>query len=198
MNNKIKMYQKRYKTRMHNLISKMVGKRFSNLTIIEFAYIKQGNSYWKCKCDCGREKIIAGHLLKDGQTTSCGCSRIYKNAIGESGLKSLYTRYKVEAKMRKKSFNLTIKEFKELTSKNCVYCGSEPCKFSTTRYTRDINLKAYTIYKYNGIDRINSTKGYEKGNVAPCCIWCNIAKRDKTVEEFRDHIVKIYNHLNSR
>lgn len=31
-------------------------------------------AYWKCKCDCGNEKIARGSALRNGTTTHCGCS----------------------------------------------------------------------------------------------------------------------------
>lgn len=31
-----------------------------------------GKILWKCKCSCGKEKIIAGNDLKSGHTRSCG------------------------------------------------------------------------------------------------------------------------------
>jgi hypothetical protein len=172
----------------------MIGKRFNKFTIIEFSYIKQGNSHWRCRCDCGNERIIAIHSLKDNNTTSCGCAKIYRNDPGESGLKRLYSHYKIGAKHDKRIFDLTIDEFKEITSKNCIYCGAAPKIIMTLRFNKDSKQKEHASYKFNGIDRVDSKKGYEKGNVVPCCKWCNMAKRERTVEEFKKHINEIYNH----
>jgi hypothetical protein len=47
----------------------------------------------------------------------------------------------------------------------------------------------------NCIDRIDSGLGYEIGNIVPCCKWCNIAKADKSVEEFKGHILKMFEHM---
>lgn len=30
---------------------------------------------WKCRCDCGKEKIVCGQSLRNGVSTSCGCLR---------------------------------------------------------------------------------------------------------------------------
>lgn len=51
------------------------GQRFGKLTVIEYAYNKKHNSYWKCKCDCGNEKNIMLNNLTRGMTKSCGCIR---------------------------------------------------------------------------------------------------------------------------
>lgn len=37
----------------------------------------------------------------------------------------------------------------------------------------------------NGLDRINSKKAYVKGNVVACCTYCNRAKSDMTMVEFK-------------
>ncbi len=184
-------------TRLNNIKLKMIGKKFHKLTIIDFAYIKQSNSHWKCKCECGKECIMPAYSLKSNNTTSCGCYRILKSKPGESGLKRLYNIYiyKTGAKRNKRKFECTLEEFKEITSKNCIYCGTEPLATLTTRNTKDIKLRAYTTYRYNGIDRIDNNRGYEKDNIVPCCKWCNITKRERTMEEFKDHIIRMYNHL---
>lgn len=47
-------------------------------------------------------------------------------------------------------------------------------------------------FKCNGIDRINSNKGYEKDNCVSCCPICNRMKLDLSLEDFYAHIEKIY------
>ena len=49
------------------------GTKFGKLTIIKFAYMKNGQQYYQCKCECGNEKIIMGHSLETKHTQSCGC-----------------------------------------------------------------------------------------------------------------------------
>lgn len=49
----------------------LIGKKFNKLTVIEFAYKKNDRAYWKCKCECGNEKVIARNNLS--KTLSCGC-----------------------------------------------------------------------------------------------------------------------------
>ena len=49
-------------------------------------------------------------------------------------------------------------------------------------------------YKYSGIDRVNSEKGYVKNNVVPCCKVCNIAKHNMSQNDFFNWINKVYNY----
>ena len=67
-----------------------VGKRFGRLTVLEYAGKKRRvteNSaatitFWKCRCDCGREIIAAQPELQNGDTQSCGC--LQKERMGEA------------------------------------------------------------------------------------------------------------------
>ena len=45
------------------------GDRFDKLTAI--AYV--GDSKWRCKCDCGNERIVPTADLNRHRTKSCGC-----------------------------------------------------------------------------------------------------------------------------
>jgi hypothetical protein len=59
--------------RYHNLI----GRRFTRLTVIAFAgTVPDGPALWVCLCDCGRQKVVRAHALKNGNTKSCGCYNI--------------------------------------------------------------------------------------------------------------------------
>ena len=55
--------------------------KYGKLTAIEY----MGKSMWKCKCDCGKEKIVYGGHLESGHTKSCGCFRPPRtNLIGQT------------------------------------------------------------------------------------------------------------------
>jgi hypothetical protein len=49
-------------------------------------------------------------------------------------------------------------------------------------------------FRWNGIDRIDSSKGYVPGNVVPCCTVCNIMKLDHSHAGFIAHIEHILAH----
>ena len=79
--------------------------------------------------------------------------------------------YKKGAKERGIDWKIKDSYAKELISKECFYCGA---KFSNE----------WDGYKYNGIDRVDNEKGYEEGNVVPCCKICNVAKHDMEQKDF--------------
>src|SRR5437867_1727450 len=52
----------------------LTGKTYARLTVL--AYVGGPYARWKVRCDCGTEKNVPGHSLRDGTTTSCGCLRL--------------------------------------------------------------------------------------------------------------------------
>lgn len=88
--------------------------------------------------------------------------------------------YKRNAKFKKLEFNLTLSEFKNITQQICHYCGSIPSNIYRNPISKDI----VADYVYNGIDRVDNTKGYVLDNCVACCRTCNWAKGKKTQEEF--------------
>jgi len=174
-----------------------VGNKYGRLTVIEEAgHNKNGKILWKCICDCGKEAVISGALLRNGKTKSCGCfssevsRKLCKDRalpLGQACFNTLYGNYKNQAQRRELPFELTKEDFSFLTQMNCYYCGIVP--------KQTINKKRQNgPYIYNGIDRIDSNKGYTLDNVVPCCGVCNRMKMDMNSFEFKEHIRKIYEH----
>lgn len=97
-----------------------------------------------------------------------------------------YCYYRSGAKHRNLEWNLTEEQFANLINKNCFYCGELPSKRQSVSYKTDYEL-------VNGIDRIDSTKGYTIDNCVPCCSKCNLMKNNLKKEDFLQHISKIYN-----
>ena len=54
-------------------IKDLTGQKFGRLTVVEFAEIRKRSAYWRCKCICGSQKIVAGYHLLSGAIQSCGC-----------------------------------------------------------------------------------------------------------------------------
>lgn len=54
----------------------LTAQKFGQLTVMCPAYQKNSLTYYKCLCDCGKQKIIRGTMLKNGTTKSCGCLKI--------------------------------------------------------------------------------------------------------------------------
>jgi hypothetical protein len=169
----------------------ITGQRFGRLTALFYA--GQGTTrpdrLWLCKCDCGETTTARYHSLVSGDTTSCGCysrENLLQNRSkggwnkkpeGEACFNNLFLRAKNNAKSRKHSFELTKAEFRALTQSDCYYCGQAPSQIIRAKGTNG-------VYAYNGIDRIDSKRGYVIDNVRACCKTCNNAKSTLSEQEF--------------
>lgn len=64
-----------HKEMLHNKFFKdLTGKKIRRFTIINLDRIENGGSYWNCRCECGKYKILAVcHLSPSSEIVSCGC-----------------------------------------------------------------------------------------------------------------------------
>lgn len=169
----------------------LTGQIFSRLTVLEFVGInKNKRADWLCQCSCGNKKVLEGKLLRSKQIRSCGC--LWKESIslspGQASLNHYYLDYNNGAKKRNLSFELTLQQFIEITSKNCYYCDSFPKQIGEANSQNG-------VYIGNGIDRVNNNLGYSLENCVPCCKNCNIAKASLSLSNFLSLIKNIYNNL---
>lgn len=60
---------------MNRKFKDLTGQKFGRLSAIEKVggIQKHNGVLWRCKCDCGNEKIVPSGTLKSGNTRSCGC-----------------------------------------------------------------------------------------------------------------------------
>jgi len=184
------------------------GDVFGKLTVIEKLSSKVTNNRpYKCRCSCGKETFSTKSQLNSGNKKSCGClsKDLFIRSLdkGEAGFKKVLSSYKKGALYRKISWYLTEDDFRNLTLKKCAYCGSPPSNDAVVRYKKGgiekikINVE-HSKYTYNGVDRVDNTKGYTIDNVVPCCAKCNRAKRDSSLEEFILWVKTIYSCLESK
>lgn len=99
------------------------------------------------------------------------------------------SRYKSGAKNRNLAFELTYEECGALFKQSCYFCGKPPSNKHTPRHRRK-HGEPIPVYYYNGIDRLDSAKGYVAGNCVPCCWQCNKQKSNMSPEEFESWILQ--------
>ena len=83
------------------MIKSLIGQKFNYLEVIDGPIIKNKKTYWKCRCDCGKEKEIRSDGLKSGSTKSCGC---YKNNV------------LIQSNIQRQTLDLTNQNFGKLTA----------------------------------------------------------------------------------
>jgi len=167
----------------------ITGKKYNRLTPVVYL----GKSRWRCVCDCGKLVDAQSYGIIHGRAKSCGCLQkecarnINLKKWGESAFTNIYCGYRVGAKNRGLSFDLSRDELRNIISKPCHYCGTLPNNEKKSRFNNG-------SYYYNGIDRINSDIGYEANNIVPCCWQCNSSKGRMDYKEFIAWIRKAYRH----
>jgi hypothetical protein len=169
---------------MPTIKKEMIGKRFGKLLVIE-EVIRAPKDFspihYKCICDCGNTTIANGYKLRSGNKSSCGCLQRQSalSKIPKMIFKS--TKYSPEQslaiKVWKKHYDddgLSFDDFLTISQQNCYYCNSPPFN----------NLKSKQAqFRYNGLDRINSSLGHIKDNCVACCIICNRGKNDQPYDQ---------------
>lgn len=176
-----------------------IGQKIGNFTIS--SYEKEG--MYKLQCECGATIVgdsshITGkisNLLKDGYVACQKCQNklrleydsLRKKDADYFNFKDAFNQVVNKAKTRGKEFGLTLEECINLFKQNCYYCSSPPSNYKKRRDAEN------SVTQYQGIDRIDSSKGYYPDNVLPCCKHCNSAKLERTIDEFYTHIDNMYN-----
>lgn len=169
----------------------ITGQRFGLLRAIEPVFSPgMRHRGWFCICDCGGAVVKSGSDLRTGNTGSCGCMRdACRKSLPptEAAFRYLYREYQDSARARGHAFDLSRDEFRRLTRQDCLYCGVLPgAVVSRPRINGS--------YIYNGVDRVDNTKGYIVDNCVACCKTCNLMKRMSSVGEFLSHIERIHKH----
>ena len=176
-------------------------KTFGNWTVIEKILPVLKYSKWLCACSCGIKKIVSASTLITGRSRSCGCKseRGYCNRkfpIEEAAYRAKVSNYKSHAMIDNREWSLSVEEAICLLKGDCGYCGSRP----SNEYNMVRNLgkkcqektkESHTTILYNGIDRIDSSKGYVSDNCVSCCKICNQAKMDMILVKFEEWIEKL-------
>jgi 5-methylcytosine-specific restriction endonuclease McrA len=175
-----------------------VGNKYGKLTVLERApkELNKYGAFWLCICECGNTVTRLGVYLRSHTylTPSCGCVKINgpRRKVKDKVLRTQFTAYKNSKSGLKKGFNLSLKEFEEVSRKDCFYCGESPV-YRRVKYDSDSKGPLYAEDYLNGIDRLNNEKGYTLDNCVPACPKCNHMKSTLTKDEFIVHITKILN-----
>lgn len=154
---------------------------------------KTGKRFIIADCKCGKRQRICLNNVRSGSSKCCGkkpCRTRKCEKDPETGYRAILYVYKKHAHERNFKFDLTLSQCKTLFLQNCIYCGIKPEQIYRLFYPRTTNERTIPVL-YNGIDRIDSKKGYSLTNCVPCCKICNRAKSDMSLEEFEKWIERL-------
>jgi hypothetical protein len=183
----------------------LAGTKFGRWTILKFLRRdKYSVPYFLCRCDCGTVKEVLGynltrfdHRRNKATSTSCGCycgevaGNQVRKPFGEASFRQKYREIQRHAKERKIEMSLSEEKVKRIMTQNCHYCGIEPAMIAQANK----NFNGHFIY--NGIDRMDNTKGYVEGNCVPCCRTCNVSKNALPLDEWFTWIERVHKHIHA-
>ena len=173
--------------------------------LVEF----QGGNQWLVKCiKCGKiQEQSIPNMKKHKKDTCFYCEHPNSNkpATGRTRFQEMpideriyyYYKNKIESDNAKpnskyKEWGLSLEEYSKLIHGNCYYCGEPPTEDNIWNKSSKRACDKELI-KVNGVDRIDSSKGYLPDNCVSCCPMCNTMKTTFSQPVFLSHIEKIYN-----
>lgn len=110
----------------------VIGQKLGHLTITGAADRSDTNRrMWECLCDCGNTSVAYDYNIKKGLTRSCGCRQRNSRTLSgdEASFRERYRHYRNGAKNRGLAFELSPAEFREISQRDCFYCGANPQPF---------------------------------------------------------------------
>lgn len=178
----------------------ILDQRFGRLLVLTPNGVNQRHDHlYLCRCDCGVEKSFSRTNLVRGLTTSCGCKH------GASG--PLNTRWGGVGKISGSTWALIKKGARDrdiplIASLQEVWQQHER-QGGKCALTGDILVFPKNCRDYTGnasLDRIDSLKPYEVGNIQWVTKDANLMKRNFTTDRFLATCLKVadYHRLNIR
>lgn len=143
--------------------TKLIGKSFTKLVIMAYEGTgKYRNRLYKCRCDCGNEKVIGYQHLKSGSTKSCGCLRKFHRLSNTQF-------YSVWRAMRSRCGSKRKRDIELYLNRGITVCE----RWNKFENFMDDMYKEYLIHvethgeKYTTLERQDNDAGYSLEN----CTW---------------------------
>lgn len=140
----------------------ILNQRFGKLVVVEELCLPNGESKWRCQCDCGGTKIVREEYVtrKTRATRSCGC--ILKkhggcvNYVNEP-------LYRLWIRIKTRCYRESSNNYRNYGARGISLYPEWENNFLLFREYIMTTLGACP--KGNTLDRINSDKSYEPGNL---------------------------------
>lgn len=148
---------------MKSTLKDMAGQRFGRWTVLR----REGAhkiAHWRCRCDCGREKLVNGGTLRRGLTQSCGClAKELTSRRSASHGRSRTTEYRIWAGMKTRCLNPADKHYKDYGGRGIAICARWLGADGFANFHADMGLRP----EGHSIDRKDGNGDYEPSN----CRW---------------------------
>ena len=156
----------------------LIGNKYGRWTVIDRAENINGRTAWICKCECGTEKVIKIHDLRNKRTNSCGCLRKEntKSMFSKHGL-SNHRLFKIWTSMKTRCYNKNATNYERYGARGISICDE---------WNNDF-MKFYNWSINNGysdnltIDRVNNNGNYEPSN----CRWATVKEQNSNKRPYK-------------
>jgi len=103
----------------------LAGRRFGKLSVQEFVgRAGNGQSVWRCACDCGKETSVRYSNLTVGGTTSCGCNRVGRAPThGATKTGKRHPLWDVYGAMMRRCYKLSAPDYKWYGARGIYVCS---------------------------------------------------------------------------
>lgn len=129
------------------------GERFGMLVVKQFLETRKGKRIWRCLCDCGNTKDVAGSNLATGNTKACGCQR---DGHPKHGMANKVPEYSVWKGMWRRCEDENHKDFQ-------AYKGRKPPD-SWRDFKVFMDYMGPRPSKTHSLERVDNSRGYGPGN----------------------------------
>lgn len=150
------------------------GKKYGKLTVLEFSHVKR-TVHWICQCECGNTVVAAGHHLRAGTVTTCGCAHRKSNGMSGSPV------YKVWQAMKSRCYNPKDSHYRNYGARGITVIDRWLESFSN--FFDDMGERPFVGAT---LERVDNSKGYSKAN----CKW---ATRHEQMANTRASRILTYN-----
>ncbi len=149
------------------------GKPYGKLTVLSYAGSKLkalAGAYWNCRCECGKDHVVAGRALRNGSIQSCGCTKVAANRMSRS------SEYRVWHDMKRRCYDTKRRDYKYYGGRSIAVC--ERWRSSFVNFFADMGPKPFPGAT---IERIDNDGNYEKSN----CKWATQEEQKKNTRKVR-------------
>lgn len=144
------------------------GQKFGRLSVLEHVKSQKGQTYWRCRCDCGKIRIVQSYHLRVGHTKSCGCLSRERSTIHKAKRTRLY---RIWCNMKSRCLNTHNRAFKDYGARGIAVCQEWIESF--------LHFQSWAVATgYNehlSLDRKDNNKDYSPEN----CHWTTMKEQQR-------------------
>lgn len=143
----------------------LTGRRFGMLLVLHRSEVRRNDHVmWRCKCDCGNEKIIVGGSLRQGASKSCGCTIIASNISRSVHGMTKSPEFKARNQIIQRCTNPSATGYENYGGRGITVCERWASSFQA--FFDDLGPRPSPGFS---VERLNCNGNYEPEN----CVWAD-------------------------